>query len=140
MTLMHASCAAREEGGVLLLGPPGSGKSDLLLRLLDVGFDMVGDDRIEVDEGWARPSDRLAGLLEIRGLGIVRLPYRAEARLALAVELGQPERLPSPATHAPTGLPMVVVDPFTPSAARRVALAFECVVGRATMLTGAFAA
>ncbi len=137
---MHASCAAQEEAGVLLLGPSGSGKSDLLLRLLDIGFEMVGDDRIEIEDGWARPAAALAGLLEVRGLGIIRLPFRAATRLALAVELGKSERLPAPTRHSVLDLPLVSVDAFTCSAANRVALALKCATGRVSQLTGAFSA
>ncbi len=136
---IHASCAARDGAGVLLLGPPGSGKSDLALRLLDCGFMLVADDRVEIEEGVARPPSALAGLLEVRGLGILRLPYVRSARLALAVELAEPPRLPAPATHAELGLPLIAVDARSPSAARRVALALDCALGRITQVTGAFA-
>jgi HPr kinase/phosphorylase len=137
---MHASCAARESAGVLLTGPAGSGKSDLLLRLLDRGFLLVADDRVEVADGVARPPSALAGLLEVRGLGLLRLPHLAEARLALVVALGaQPERLPVPARHPVLGLPLLALDPFTASAAARVALALDCVQGRRSLAAGAFA-
>src|ERR1700730_6363889 len=112
---MHASCAARNGLGVLLIGVAGAGKSDLLLRLLDLGFQLVADDRVEVDAGQAWPPPPLAGLLEVRGLGIVRLPFVAPVRLALAVELGRGDRLPSPQLH-PLGLPLVTVDPLLASA------------------------
>jgi HPr kinase/phosphorylase len=140
MGTLHASCACRDDDGVLLLGPPGSGKSDLLLRLLDIGFELVGDDRVEVADGWARPAAALAGLLEVRGLGILRLPFRSAARLALAVELQQPERLPAPARHPSLGLPLVSIDPAGVSAARIVSLALDCALGRLTQIAGAFAA
>jgi HPr kinase/phosphorylase len=137
---IHASCAARDGAGVLLLGPPGSGKSDLALRLLDRGFMLVADDRVEVEDGVARPPPQLAGLLEVRGLGILRLPHVPSARLALAVELGGPaSRLPAPATHPELGLPLMAVDAGLPSAAQRVALALECVLGRVSQVAGAFA-
>lgn len=137
---IHASCAARDGGGVLLLGPSGCGKSDLLLRLLDHGFSLVADDRVEVVDGIARPPAALAGLLEVRGLGIVRLPH-VEARLALAVALGPAgPRLPEPARHASLDLPQVGVDPASPSAPARVALALDCALGRVVQLAGAFAA
>src|SRR6185437_11683245 len=86
---IHASCASRRGSGVLLVGPPGSGKSDLLLRLLARGFDLVSDDRTEIEDGLARPVPALAGLLEVRRLGIVRVPHTASARLALVAQLGQ---------------------------------------------------
>ena len=140
MGLLHASCAARDDEGVLLLGPPGSGKSDLLLRLLDAGFEMVGDDCVEVSDGWARPAATLAGLIEVRGLGIVRLPYRHEVRLTLVVELAEAERLPSPARHEALDLPLVAIAPFTCSAPQRVRLAMDCAAGRVTQVAGAFLA
>ncbi|HUZ64955.1 MAG TPA: aldolase [Acetobacteraceae bacterium] len=138
---IHASCAARDGAGVLLIGPPGSGKSDLLLRLLDDGFALVADDRVEIGGGVARPPAALAGLLEVRGLGIFRLPHAASARLVLVVELsGERERMPHPATHAATGLPLVRIDPASVSAPARVRLAFDAALGRVAQVAGAFAA
>ncbi|MCC6719393.1 MAG: phosphotransferase [Acetobacteraceae bacterium] len=138
---IHASCAARRGAGVLLLGPPGSGKSELVLRLLDHGFLLVADDRVEVADGhaWAPPA--LAGLLEVRGLGIIRLTHLDRARLALAVQLGGAvPRLPAPARHAATGLPLLAVDAARPAAAQVVGLALDCVLGIAQPLSGAFGA
>ena len=137
---VHGSCAARDGAGVLLLGPAGAGKSDLLLRLLDRGFTLVADDRVEIEQGLARPAPALAGLLEVRGLGIVRLPFVAPVRLALAVALGRPAaRLPVPARYEPAGLPMLTVDAAAPSAAAVVALALDCALGRVAQVAGAFA-
>lgn len=137
---VHASCAARNGDAVLLLGPSGAGKSDMVLRLLDHGFVLVADDRVEIEDGRARPAAGLGGLLEVRGLGIVRLPHLASARLRLAVNLASSgDRLPGPARHAPTGLPLVTVDPARPSAARVVALALDCALGRVAQAAGAFA-
>ena len=94
---MHGSCGSRSGDGVLLIGPPGAGKSDLLLRLLARGFELVADDRVDIEDGIARPVPALAGMLEVRGLGIVRLPYAPSARLALVVELADaPARMPAP--------------------------------------------
>jgi len=137
---VHASCAARDGDGVLLLGPPGIGKSDMVLRLLDHGFMLVADDRVELEDGCARPANGLAGLLEVRGLGLCRLPYLASARLRLAVTLGPAApRLPEPARHATLDLPLIEVDPRRASAARLVALALECALGRVPQVAGAFA-
>ncbi len=137
---IHASCAARDGAGVLLRGPAGCGKSDLLLRLLDRGFVLVADDRVDIENGQASPPATLAGLLEVRGLGIMQLPYLASAQLALAVELGAAAaRLPEPARDPELGVPTIALDAFAPSAAQRVALALDCVQGRAHQLVGAFA-
>jgi len=136
---IHASCVALDGDGVLLLGPSGAGKSDLALRLLERGFVLVADDRVDVEDLVARPPPALAGLLEVRGIGILRRPHLAEARLALAVELAAGERLPLPRRHATLGLPMIAIEPFAASAAQRVALALDCLRGRASLAAGAFA-
>jgi HPr kinase/phosphorylase len=138
---LHASCAARDACGVLLLGPSGSGKSDLLLRLLDRGFALVADDQVEVEDGIASAPAALAGLVEVRGLGIVRLPCITAARLALAVRLRAPgERLPDAARPDPLlAVPCVALDPWTASAPLRVSLALDCALGRTAQVAGAFA-
>ena len=137
---IHGSCAARHEAGVLLLGPPGSGKSDLLLRLLDHGFALVADDRVDIEGGEASPPPSLAGRLEVRGLGIVRLPFVTPIRLALVVTMGGMARLPMPSTHPEFRLPSLNVEPGMASAASRVALALGCAIGRVALDCGAFAA
>ena len=141
---MHASCAARDGDGVLLLGASGSGKSDLVLRLIDIGFCLVADDRVDITDGFASPPASLAGLLEVRGLGILRVAHLPQARLRLAVALAQPARLPEPrrvrevlpALPADLSLPLVEIDPAAPSAARKVALALDCVLGRQSVVAG----
>jgi serine kinase of HPr protein (carbohydrate metabolism regulator) len=87
--------------GVLLLGASGAGKSDLALRCLDLGFHLVADDRVVLwtsgDSLYGAPPDSLAGLVEARGIGILRSPYRAWARVSLAIDCvatGGVERLP----------------------------------------------
>jgi HPr kinase/phosphorylase len=138
---VHGSCVSRDGDGVLLIGPSGSGKSDLALRLLDRGFSLVADDRVDIDDGVAAPPPALAGLLEVRGLGIVRLPYAPTARLALVAELGAAaERLPAPGRHADLDLPLIRLDPAVASAPERVVLALDCALGRVSQVAGAFAA
>lgn len=132
---------SRNGDGVLLIGPSGSGKSDLVLRLLGRGFSLVADDRVDIEDGVATAPAALAGLLEVRGLGIVRLPYAATARLALVAELGvAAERLPAQARHTGLGLPLIRLDPAAASAPDRVALALDCALGRVSQVAGAFAA
>lgn len=141
----HASCAARQQslGGdaLLLLGPSGAGKSDLLLRLIDRGFALVADDQVIIDDGLARPPAALAGLLEVRGLGLFCLPYVAPARLRLVICLGgiPAERLPVPKIHPVLGLPEITLDPHSPSVVARAMLALEAACGRVTQRAGAFA-
>jgi HPr kinase/phosphorylase len=126
---------------VLLMGPPGSGKSDLVLRLLSHGFDLVADDRVNILDGIASAPDALAGMLEVRGLGVMHLPHRQQATLALVVTLGaQPERLPAPARHAALDLPQVGIDGSAASAPQRVAMALDCALGRVSQHVGAFVA
>jgi HPr kinase/phosphorylase len=145
----HASCAAwprpdaADRDGpdaVLLLGAPGAGKSDFLLCLVDAGWQLVADDQVTVTDGVARAPAALAGLIEIRGLGIFRLPYVAQARLRLVVELGvQIERLPAPRQYQALGLPLVTIDPAQPSAVARCKIALDAACGRAENIAGAFA-
>ncbi len=138
---IHASCAARTGEAVLVLGPSGSGKSDLILRLIDRGFELVADDRVDIENGLARPPHALAGMLEVRGLGLIRLPYRAPARVRLAVELsGGTDRLPQPARHDVLDVPLIRLDPFHASAPQRVELALDCALGRLAMAAGALEA
>ncbi len=142
---LHASCAARQtpdgDDAVLLLGPSGAGKSDLLLRLIERDFILVADDQVLIENGLARAPAALAGLLEVRGLGLFRLPYLACARPRLAIQLGPvAERLPRPRRHAALNLPEITLDPAHPSAAARAALALEAACGRIATQAGAFAA
>ena len=135
--LIHASCAARDGSGVLLTGPSGSGKSDLLLRLIDRGYSLVADDQVEIVDGHAQPSPALAGLLEIWGLGLFHFPFVAPVPIVLTVELAPAIRLPEArADHR--GHPIVVIDPTLVSAAKRLDLALDCALGRVTQHTGAF--
>jgi HPr kinase/phosphorylase len=138
---LHGSCVSKDGHAILVVGPPGSGKSDLTLRLLSHGFELVADDQVDVEDGIASSPPEIAGLLEARGVGIVRLPYRIRARLALIVELDRKsDRLPMPYRHPGLDLPVVRIDPFAASAPEKVALALDCAVGRVSQVAGAFVA
>ncbi|WP_194743542.1 HPr kinase/phosphorylase [Thermaurantiacus tibetensis] len=125
---LHATAVLLPAGGLLLLGRPGAGKSDLAFRLVEQGAMLVADDRVELrvhgDGGIeAAPPPRLAGLLELRGVGILRLPWRAPAALRLALDLDrEPERLPPPPAEwprlafGPASLPVLGFRPFEASA------------------------
>jgi HPr kinase/phosphorylase len=135
---VHASCAALNDDAVLLVGPPGSGKSDLLLRLIDRGFVLVGDDQIMIEAGQVRPCIAIAGVVELRGLGLFELEHRPLATLRLIVQLGgHAPRLPGVAL---TAMPTIMLDSMQPSAAIRVHWALDAACGRRTQRCGAFAA
>ncbi|OHC56102.1 MAG: serine kinase [Rhodobacterales bacterium RIFCSPHIGHO2_02_FULL_62_130] len=97
---LHASCVAVDGKGVLILGPSGAGKSGLALRLMAFGAQLVADDRTEITvQGSsliASAPATLFGLIEARGIGILRSEAIASVPLVLAVDLGQQEtdRLP----------------------------------------------
>lgn len=98
--LLHATAVAINGEGVLLSGPSGSGKSDLALRLVDRGAVLISDDGVLVDAGDSnatlRTAPQIAGMIEMRGVGIVKMPFADGVPLRLVVDLGeQPERLPS---------------------------------------------
>lgn len=146
---IHASCVqlarageafgAPEDTGILILGESGAGKSDLALRLIAQGAKLVADDRVEIflENGQliARAPESIAGLIEIRNVGIASLPYTDEARVALAVLLGSDEnlpRLPEREQYAPPaelGLapfahpPLIRINAFEPSAPAKIAAA-----------------
>jgi hypothetical protein len=135
---IHASCAMIGRFGVLILGESGTGKSDLLLGLMDEGGKLVADDRTELYAAkgrlLARAPKSIAGLIEVRGLGIVAQPFAKSAVLALAVRLGTPERLPEPAFFQPpeglgrtNAIPLIVLDGTAASAPARLRLALKAV-------------
>lgn len=99
--ILHASSVAIAGRGVLILGPSGAGKSALALKLMAWGAQLISDDRTALTETGAAvvascPSDAIRGLIEARGIGILRVPPSDPVPLALVVDLGQPEteRLP----------------------------------------------
>ena len=133
--LVHATAVAIESRAVLLRGPPGAGKSDLALRLIDGGgARLIADDQVELrrvgDQILARAPASLAGLLEVRGIAIARVDTVDEGRLALVVDLvssAQVERLPESRTENLLGLaiPLIALAPFEVSAAAKLRLALR---------------
>ncbi|WP_256887640.1 HPr kinase/phosphorylase [Acidomonas methanolica] len=151
MTIIHASCAALGTQAVLLTGAPGSGKSDVLLRLLDAGFDLVADDRVILDGACASAPPEIAGMIEARGLGLLRVPHRTSpVRVALHVELQAalqgalqgalaPEhgpRLPPLTLHEPTGAWSIRMNPGRPGLVAVIRAALKCRRGEWTLLAG----
>lgn len=130
---VHATCVAIGARGVMLVGASGAGKSDLALRLIDRGAKLVADDRCELGvEGGAlicRPPAILAGKIEVRGLGIIAMPWTAPVRVAMAVRLVERyERMPD---HGYTEMlagqlvEAIKLTPFEASAPLKVEWALE---------------
>ena len=98
--IFHASCVAWQGHGALILGQSGAGKSALALQLMAFGADLVSDDRTELmaeaDVLTARAPATIQGLIEARGVGLMRVPFVPKAEIALVIDLDQPEpnRLP----------------------------------------------
>ena len=106
---VHASAVLVGDRAVLIRGPSGAGKSRLAFDLILAGRAgqlppavLVGDDRVHLDtvagQLWVRPARELAGLIEVRGLGIRRCDFAIEAIVGIVVDLAasDAERLPPP--------------------------------------------
>ena len=136
---VHATCVSLYGAGLIIRGPSGAGKSDLALRLIDRGARLVADDRVDLlvsDNGViARAPETLAGLLEVRGLGILRVPVLEATVVRLVVKLVNHENVPRLSDRRMTNLigmdvPTVTLDPFEASAVTKVRLALELTLGR----------
>lgn len=138
MQRIRGTCVAVDGHGVLIRGPSGSGKSDLALRLIDDGARLVADDytAVTINDGGLTASapEPIRGLIEVRGLGILRFAAHAPVRVVVVVELGSSasvERLPAPAATdiAGVSLPLVRLAAFEASAAAKVRLAVRIATG-----------
>lgn len=90
--LYHASAVALNGCGVMLCGASGSGKSSLALKLMHMHkATLIADDRLWIARGDAglilTPHEELVGLIELRGLGLLRMPFETQKPLALVVDL-----------------------------------------------------
>ena len=139
--LIAATSIAIGEVAVLLIGPPGAGKSDLALRLIDEGARLIADDLTELHRQGdglaasypaAAPAD-LRGCMEVRGLGIMPVPCVATAQpLRLVVELTAPiDRMPEPAVRHYGGIavPCLHLAAFEASAPAKLRLAVAAAAG-----------
>jgi HPr kinase/phosphorylase len=97
---LHASCVAHKGNGLLILGASGKGKSALALQMIALGADLVADDRTDLSiVGTALIAScppTITGLIEARGIGILRLPSVTRVSLKAVVDLDavETDRLP----------------------------------------------
>jgi serine kinase of HPr protein (carbohydrate metabolism regulator) len=134
METVHATAVMIEEKGVLLRGPSGSGKSDLALRLINDGAILIADDRTALTHRdgavVAQCPASIAGQLEVRGIGIVDLPYIEEAALSMIVDLvssDQVDRLPAKRMEELLGcrISSITLAPFEASAPAKIKMAIR---------------
>jgi serine kinase of HPr protein (carbohydrate metabolism regulator) len=133
---IHATCVVLQNFGVLLLGKSGAGKSDLALRLIaDRGARLVADDRVDitVKDGKIQASapQILQGLLEVRGVGIIKTDFVPSAEIKLVVELVSSstniERMPEPSLYQiqDVSIPKICLNPFEISATAKILAALS---------------
>jgi HPr kinase/phosphorylase len=107
---VHASAVLVGARAVLIRGPSGSGKSRLALDVIEAGRTgslpfarLVADDRVDLETAngrlLVRPAKALAGLIEVRGVGLRRIAHEPSAVVGLVVDLAVPDaqRLPDAA-------------------------------------------
>lgn len=144
---VHATAISIDGHGVLIRGNSGAGKSDIALRLLHAGdcgsgwpgstrwVQLIADDRVELEARNGRliaaPPAAIAGLIEVRGIGIVSLPFVSDIEIALVVDLVEPHVVPRMAPEPKEmqveilgiGLPGVALAAFEASAPLKVLVA-----------------
>jgi serine kinase of HPr protein (carbohydrate metabolism regulator) len=129
--LRQAGCVAVQGRGILIEGPPGSGKSSLALALIDRGAMLIADDGVVLTERagelWVAPHPNTQGLLEVRNLGILSYPSVAESRVCLLLRLDtEAPRFIDAAEHETilgVEIPALRLWPATPVLALRAELA-----------------
>jgi serine kinase of HPr protein (carbohydrate metabolism regulator) len=128
---IHATCINLEGFGILLRGPSGSGKSDLALRMMHYNSQLIADDWVDLtrEKGVliARAPNRLRGLLEVRGLGIIEVPHGISIRVQGMIDLvdsNKIQRLPDHQVEILLGveIPSYQLDPWEISAIAKIQL------------------
>lgn len=140
---VHATAIAVDGKAALIVGPSGSGKSDLALRCLGLLPSqlvasaplLVADDQVQLERAHGRlmasPPATIAGMIEVRGVGILRLPFQPVAEVRLVADLmaiGHGERHPDPVpTRRLLGFdaPVVHLAPFEASAPLKLIFALQ---------------
>lgn len=131
MEMRHATAVEIAGRAVLLTGRSGAGKSDLAIRLIDRGARLISDDYTELtrvgEVVLARPPALIAGKIEVRGIGVIEVPYVEAIPVALLVTLDEVvERMPTKARTiciAGINIPVLALEPFHASTAIKIQIA-----------------
>jgi serine kinase of HPr protein (carbohydrate metabolism regulator) len=135
---IHATCISVEGTGLLFRGPSGSGKSDLALRMMEHNSQLIADDWVDLtlqgDVLIAQAPIRLKGLLEVRGVGIIEVPYGISIRVLGVIDLvdsNKIQRLPVHQTAILLGvkIPIYQINPWEISAIAKVQLVRDLISG-----------
>ncbi len=149
---IHGTLLFIENKGVLLKGPSAAGKSDLALRLISLPSDtalyqhpprLVADDRVRLrvrkQSLWGAAPGPLEGLIEVRNVGILTMPFEKQAEIRAIINLDPAvdrERMPSTPLPVETiegiSLPVIALDPFESSAALKLIAAIRHFIAGST--------
>ena len=126
---IHATCVNLKSKGILILGDSGSGKSDLALRLItEFSAKLVSDDRTDILSGKDKPIATapkiLKGLLEVRGVGIIKTETIDETVVDVVIQLtgDKIDRMPEKKYYQLEGfdVPLYQINPFEVSATSKI--------------------
>lgn len=131
--LIHASCVEFNGKGILISGPSGSGKSDLALRLITSGAILVADDIVNLKNGNASCPEKLKGLLEIRGIGILNFDFKETTTIFLKLNLC---KSPKDVKRLPNieGINTIDFFPFECSAIEKIKLLLEIISSERSLI------
>ena len=135
---VHASTVAIDGHAVLIAGRPGSGKSDLALRLIDRGAVLVSDDYTILTRSGdgliASSPETIRGRIEVRGVGLLEMPFESAVPVALIVTVDDTvPRMPAPnqsRTLAGFDLPLFALAAFEDSAPIKVELVLKSLTAK----------
>ena len=132
--IVHASTVAHAGRALVIRGASGAGKSALAMQLIGLGARLVADDRtvLALQGGRVRasPPPAIAGLVEVRGLGLLRLPHLQGVPVHGVLDLGRPERARLPQARSTVLLGQPVVLYLNVAGAHFAPALLHCLAGR----------